>query len=175
MIIRQAILNDAKGIAQVHVDSWRTTYKGIIPQKSLNNLSYKHRSNLWEKNIQRDDSYVLVVENDLGEIIGFADAWKRKNNIEAASGDLTSIYILEEYQGKGIGKCLLKEIFKHFKVLGYEKVFVDVLEANNTRHFYEYYGAKKVKINEIKMGNKVLNLSIYQWENIDEVIKKLNI
>lgn len=175
MIIRQANLNDAEDIAQVHVDSWRTTYKGIIPQEFLNNLSYKHRSNLWQTNIQRDHSYVLVVENDFGEIVGFADTWKRENNTEALSGDLTSIYILEEYQGKGIGKSLLKELFKHFKILGYEKVFVDVLEANNTRYFYEHYGATKVKTIEIKLGDKVLNESIYLWENIDEVIKKLDI
>lgn len=27
--IREATINDAEGIAKVHVDSWRTTYEGI--------------------------------------------------------------------------------------------------------------------------------------------------
>lgn len=51
MKIREAIVSDAKGIAKVHVDSWRTTYKGIIPDDFLNNLSYEQRTKLWEENI----------------------------------------------------------------------------------------------------------------------------
>ena len=31
MKIRQANIEDAQGIGKVHVDSWRTTYKGILP------------------------------------------------------------------------------------------------------------------------------------------------
>jgi len=46
MIIRKAKLDDATGIAKVHVDSWRTTYKGIIPDDFLNNLSYEQRTEL---------------------------------------------------------------------------------------------------------------------------------
>lgn len=34
MNIRRAILTDASGIARVHVDSWRTTYKNIILKKT---------------------------------------------------------------------------------------------------------------------------------------------
>lgn len=43
MIIRKAKLDDATGIAKVHVDSWRTTYKGIIPEKgySTTNVAVK--------------------------------------------------------------------------------------------------------------------------------------
>jgi len=29
--IRKAVLADAKGIAKVHVDSWRTTYANLLP------------------------------------------------------------------------------------------------------------------------------------------------
>lgn len=40
MNIRKAVLADSKGIAKVHVDSWRTTYKNIIPDEFLKKLSY---------------------------------------------------------------------------------------------------------------------------------------
>ena len=53
MIIREANLDDAKGIAKVHVDSWRTTYKNIIPDEYLNNLSYEKREQLWTNNIPK--------------------------------------------------------------------------------------------------------------------------
>ncbi|MGN7409411.1 N-acetyltransferase family protein [Sporosarcina sp. SAFN-010] len=173
MQIRTANLDDAQGIAKVHVDSWRTTYKGIIPDDFLNNLSYEQRTQLWKKNIEREDDYVFIAENSEGEIIGFADAWKREDNLTEKSGDLTSIYLLEKYQGNGIGKKLLKELFNHFKQMGYEKVLVEVLEENKTRFFYEYYGARLVKTAQIKIGGKILQELIYEWDNVDEVIKKI--
>ncbi|MFS0687786.1 GNAT family N-acetyltransferase [Sporosarcina sp. 179-K 8C2 HS] len=172
MQIRRAKLDDASGIAKVHVDCWRTTYKDIIPNDFLNNLSYEKRTVLWEGNIARKDNYVVIAENNEGEIIGFADAWKRETNVVKNSGDLTSIYLLEEYQGRGIGKKLLKDLFLHFKQLGYEKIFVDVLEENKTRFLYEYYGAKLVEAVQIKIGGKLLNELIYEWDNVDKVIER---
>jgi hypothetical protein len=41
MIIRRAELNDVVGIAKVHVDSWKTTYKDIVPDEFLIKLSYE--------------------------------------------------------------------------------------------------------------------------------------
>ena len=64
----------------------------------------KQKTELWKKNIAREANYIVIAENNEGQIIGFADAWKRDNNVVENSGDLTSIYLLEAYQGKGIGK-----------------------------------------------------------------------
>ncbi|UZM97600.1 hypothetical protein OL548_21075 [Lysinibacillus sp. MHQ-1] len=38
MKIRKAIVEDATGIGTVHVDSWRTTYKDIIPDEFLEKI-----------------------------------------------------------------------------------------------------------------------------------------
>lgn len=173
MEIRRAQSNDASGIAKVHVDSWRTTYKDIIPEDFLNNLSYAKRTELWEKNIASEDKYAIVAVNNEGQIVGFADGWKREDNLVENACDLTSIYILEEYQGKGMGKLLMKELFKHFNQMGYERIFVEVLEENKTRLFYEHYGARLIRKVQIQIGGKMLNELIYEWENVDEVVQKL--
>jgi hypothetical protein len=34
--IRKAKLEDASGIASVHIESWKTTYKGIVSANYLN-------------------------------------------------------------------------------------------------------------------------------------------
>ncbi|QCR31242.1 GNAT family N-acetyltransferase [Lysinibacillus sp. SGAir0095] len=173
MQIRRATMADASGIAKVHVDSWRTTYTGIMPDDFLSKLSYEQRTELWRRNIAQEDNYVVVAENSKREIIGFADGFKRETNTFPNSSDLTSIYLLEAYQGKGIGKKLLKHILIHFKSLGQHKIFVDVLADNKTRYFYEYYGAKLYTTTQIKIGGKILDELIYVWDNIDEVIEKL--
>ncbi|MEA1854613.1 MULTISPECIES: hypothetical protein [Cytobacillus] len=46
--IRKAVIEDAMGIAKVHVDSWRSTYATIFPQEYLNRLSYEKRETLWK-------------------------------------------------------------------------------------------------------------------------------
>lgn len=171
MRIRKATINDAEGIAKVHVDSWRTTYKGIIPDDFLSKLSYKKRTDVWIKNIENEDNFVVLAENPEGQIVGFADCGKRET--VPNSGDLTSIYILKEYHGRGLGKELLRQLFLHFKFLGYQNIYVDVLEDNKTRYFYELYGAKLCDSTQIIIGGKVLNELTYEWDNIDEVIAKL--
>lgn len=170
MNIRNATLTDAKGIAKVHVDSWKTTYKNIIPNDFLQKLSYEQRTNSWIKNISEENNYVFVAENDQKEIVGFADCGKRESNHIEHSGDLTSIYILKEYQGQGIGKQLMHQLFIQFEKLGYNRVFVEVLEDNNTRYFYEYYGAKYLKSEKIKIAGANLNLLIYEWDDVPSVL-----
>lgn len=43
MIVREATNIDVPAIAKVQVDSWRTTYKGILSEDVLKNLSYEKR------------------------------------------------------------------------------------------------------------------------------------
>jgi len=107
MRIREATVADAGDIARVHVDCWRTTYKNILPSDFLENLSYEQRTESWIKNISKDGNYVYVAEDNEGQIVGFTDGGKRDGNQVDHSGDLTSIYVLEKFQGMGIGKKLV--------------------------------------------------------------------
>ena len=38
-MLRRANINDAAAIAKVHVDTWKSTYKGIVPDDYLSSLS----------------------------------------------------------------------------------------------------------------------------------------
>ncbi len=171
MIIRRETISDAPGIAKVHVDSWRTTYKGIIPQSFLDGLSYEQRTKLWENNISDKSSMIFVAENE-GEIIGFVTGGKRNTNEEAGASDLTSIYLLEEWQGKRVGKKLLNQIMNVFLEQGYQKIYVEVLAENKTRQFYQYYGAEYVKTVQLNIAGKILNEEIYVWNNVEKVIQQ---
>lgn len=172
MNVRKANLNDAKGIAKVHVDSWRTTYRNILPDHFLQSLSYDQRTASWNQNFFDKSNYIYVAENNDGEIIGFGTCGKREKNKVDHSGDLTSIYLLEEYQGTGVGKQLLKQLFNQFKELNFNSVFVEVLEDNKTRYFYEYYGAELLKSEKITIAGTELNLLIYEWKDIENVLAK---
>lgn len=65
--------------------------------KVLINLSYERREQLWTNNIP--NGIVFVAENDNGQIVGFSSGGKeRSGKYKEYKGELSSIYILQEYQ-----------------------------------------------------------------------------
>lgn len=59
--IRRAIEDDIQGIAKVHVDSWKTTYKGIFADEILDNIAYEKREKQWEDIFQKK----VIIDLDL--------------------------------------------------------------------------------------------------------------
>ncbi|WHY62498.1 GNAT family N-acetyltransferase [Cytobacillus firmus] len=166
MKIRTAKLSDAGGIAKVHVDSWRTTYKNIIPEEFLENLSYQSREELWINIIPQ--GIVFVAENDEGQIVGFSSGSKeRSGDYKEYQGELSSIYILKEFQGQGIGKALVKSVIRELGKSGMNTMLVFVLADNNSTLFYEAMGGKVIDKIEVEIAGKKLNELVYGWDTID--------
>lgn len=167
MKIREANVTDAEGIARVHVDCWRTTYKDIVPEEFLNKLSYENRTQMWIQNISNETNYVFVAERD-GKIVGFTDGGKEKSGeYPGYMADITTLYILEEFQGLGMGRQLLQQVFLKLKENNMTSALVWVLEDNPSKYFYEAMGAKVIENQkDITIGGKELNLIGYGWRNI---------
>jgi len=173
MEIRKATLADARGIARVHVDSWQATYKGIVPDAYLNQLSYDARERLWQENLKADNNY--VAENEDGEIIGFADGGKERTGKYAAfEGELYSIYILPQYQGQGIGGLLLGKVVDDIRVKGMNSILVWVLEDNQSRGFYEKLGGQEVDRKTITISGKELTEIAYVWQDCRQLQNQLS-
>ncbi|WP_206207721.1 GNAT family N-acetyltransferase [Virgibacillus indicus] len=168
MKIRKASQRDAVKIAKVHVDSWKSTYKDILPDKLLNSLTYEQRTKLWENNLKEQQVY--IAENSGDEIIGFSVGGKeRTEKYDDYNGELFAIYILEVYQGKGIGKLLLRPVIDELKQMGINSMIVLVLEDNPAKYFYESLGAKKIDTLKIKIAGVEFKELVYGWENLEDV------
>lgn len=174
MKIRIARKEDALQIAIVHVDSWRSTYKGIIPDSFLQNLSYEQRKSNWDKNIADPSTTIFVVEDEQGVIVGFSVVGERVSNLQKETTDLQAIYLLERVQNKGIGKQLLLHTVQHALTEGYTQMFVEVLKENKTLHFYEYYDATYIETRRLTIGGKVLDEAIYCWHNLEQLAEKIH-
>ncbi|WP_107841722.1 GNAT family N-acetyltransferase [Metasolibacillus meyeri] len=167
MKVRQAKLEDAKGIATVHVDSWRSTYQGIVAQSYLDSLSYSAREELWHTAIPY--GHVFVAENEQGKIVGFVTASKeRSGNYPDYQGELTAIYILAEYQGQGIGKALMQHTVRYLQMQGFESMLVLVLEDNPATAFYKAIGGEKIDVVEIEIGGERLQEAVYGWRTLPQ-------
>ncbi len=168
--IRSAKTGDAPEIANVHLNSWREAYKGLLPQKFLDQLplTFKKRMNWWEKVISNPSEFVLQVAEDKAGVIGFACFHAGRDQGMEALAEVEAIYILEKFKGRGIGFSLLSSGLKQMKERGFFEAYCWVLEGNPTIKFYERSGAKftgQIKHDEIS-GQKVKELA-YRWESLE--------
>ncbi|WP_179031416.1 GNAT family N-acetyltransferase [Paenibacillus kribbensis] len=169
MIIREATITDTADIAKVHVDCWRTTYKNIMPDEVLEQLSYEQRTELWNANLSSEDGHlVFVAENEKGEIIGFVSGGPEKSGeYPPYGGEITAIYVLKEYNSLGLGRGLLMRLLQHFSSMQIHSAIVWVLADNPACTFYERLGAKLVvEQHLIHIGGKNLNMLAYGWGTI---------
>src|SRR4051812_39732747 len=109
MKIRPADPNDADAIAKVHVDSWRTTYKGLVPDDYLASLAYEQRAEMWRDILTNfaETNFVYVAEAGHNQIVGFVSGGPERNNDPIYVGELYAIYLLDAYQRQGIGRQLM--------------------------------------------------------------------
>lgn len=175
-VIRPAVLEDAHAIAHVHVESWKTTYAGIVPASVIEGLdkTFERRKNFWAKQIEDNEpDNVLFVAEDAGEIVGFVSAGEsRAEVVEAYDGELYAIYLLQSAQGKGIGRKLIEACAKQLREIGFHSMFLWVLETNTeSRGFYEHLGGKRVAEGTFEIAGATLKKLAYGWPDIRSLIR----
>lgn len=162
MNIRIADENDVQSIAQVQVESWQTTYQGIVPQTYLDELSVDDRVKVWEKVVEIHS--VFVAENESGNIIGFAAGGEeRTKEYPAYTGELYAIYLLKEYQEKGVGGKLFDQIVSALKQGGHQSMLIWALTENPACRFYEKMGGVVVDRTMDEIGGKQLEETAFGW------------
>ncbi len=168
VLIRAATQEDAGSISRVHVESWRTTYRGIVSDQFLADLNVEERVVRWRE-VLESDPYIFIAERE-GEVIGFISGGAIRETLEEYDAELFAIYLLAEGQGKGIGTSLLMELAKCLEVGGFQSMAVWVLEANASRGFYEKSGAIRVTEKEIEIGGVLLPVVAYAWRSLKAIV-----
>ncbi|MBB4826153.1 L-amino acid N-acyltransferase YncA [Sporosarcina luteola] len=170
-MIRKAVQGDEEGIAKVHVDSWRSTYKGIVSDEYLEQLSYEERANMWKRAIGGNPLY--VAENADDQIVGFATGGKeRSGNYAGYAGELYAIYLLKEAQGKGLGALLTAAIAKELGQMGIPSMLVWVLDENPSKAFYERLGGQVVDETTVPIGGEAFLEIALGWKDISVLSRK---
>jgi GNAT superfamily N-acetyltransferase len=164
MAIRAANESDAIGIAHVHIQSWRTTYAGIVPDSYLASLDETERAQLWREWLTRD-IYTFVAELD-GDVIGFISGGPIREPMQGCDAELYAIYLLKEHQGSRIGTALLRALTTALVSRGFKSMAVWVLEKNPAKDFYVNSGAHLVTSKEIEIGGVRLTELAFCWPDI---------
>lgn len=165
MIVRPACMSDAPGIARVHVDTWRTTYRGVVPDEYLDGRSYEKSEASVRKRFSDPGSwYQFVAETVPGDVVGFAACGPEREGVSGYAGELYAIYVLQDYQGQDAGRMLVRAVAGYLKERGMDSMLVWVFADNHSsRRFYERLGGMQLGTQTLEIAGKTLEEVSYGW------------
>jgi L-amino acid N-acyltransferase YncA len=168
MSLRPATPADAAAIARVHVDAWRETYTGIVPDAYLASLDYAARAARWRERLTTPGAgeCICVAADVAGQIVGFAGGGPQRTAIPGYTGELYAIYLLRAAQGQGAGRHLTRAVAARLAELDMRSLVVWVLAANPSRGFYEALGGQLVAEQPIAIGGVSLHEVAYGWSDL---------
>jgi ribosomal protein S18 acetylase RimI-like enzyme len=168
-MIRPALLKDVEAIARVHVATWRSAYRGVLPDDFLASLSEAHYADRWRRVIGDGSSSVQVVDLPEG-IVGFASGGRERAGETGFEGELYAIYVLDSAQRQGHGRELVRAVAGALREMKLKDMIVWVLRDNAAaRGFYERLGGVYVREQPITIGTATLEEVSYGWRSLDEI------
>jgi GNAT superfamily N-acetyltransferase len=137
-------LADCDRVSEIRVLGWRTAYRGLMPQRYLDELDVardaRRRRDLFTR--APDDVVNLVAEDDGGEVVGWAcHGPYREGELRTEDAELYALYVDAGRFGIGVGQVLLQETVRRCAAAGHARVLLWVVEGNaRARRFYEREG-----------------------------------
>lgn len=102
--IRKARLEDSEQIGRVHYQSWLETYRGIMDDDYLDNISLQNRID----NVKNYYQVCQVAEiND--EIVGIITCDSSRDDDLIDTLEIIGLYVLKAHHRNGIGKSLIEK------------------------------------------------------------------
>jgi len=168
-LVRAAEIDDAADIARVHVATWRTAYRGMLPDDFLESLSESHYEERWRRTIAHYGSGVFVAQ-DGREVVAFASGGPERAGENGFGGELYAIYVMRESQGRGHGRALVRAVSTGLREMGLTDMIVWVLRENSAaRRFYERLGGIYVREQPTTIGSAALQEVSYGWRSLDGI------
>ena len=142
---RLARSSDADAIAALHADSWRRSYRGMLPDAYLDGPIEADRAAVWQARFETEDdaavALTIVAERE-GELAGFA------HTMEVEDADwgvlLDNLHVRHDLKRLGVGRRLMAETAAWFDGRGDAGgLHLWVLEDNTqARRFYDALGGR---------------------------------
>jgi ribosomal protein S18 acetylase RimI-like enzyme len=107
--IEHATIDDARAVAQIHVDAWRAAYASILPAGFLASLSVDEREGMWRAIIAAGEPE-LVVARDGAVVRGWINFGTcRDAGAGATDGEIWALYVAPDTWSTGAGFALWKQ------------------------------------------------------------------
>lgn len=140
--LRRAAAADVPAIARLHVDTFTETHRNGIP----GGPSYELREQQWGAEFDRADEtrFCIVVEDERGELVGFAKGMPHDGGVAGYAGELNKIYVLKRVQRRGLGRRLLIAVARCFREQGVNSMVLFGDAKGPSNGFYEAHGGERI-------------------------------
>ena len=180
--IRRARATDAEAIGAVHVATWRTAYAGVLPDDYLADLSpLRHAAGYEQAITDRRRGHAVFVAvasgadapmDTAGEgstIVGFVSGGRARRDW-LAQGEVETLYLLDDYRDRGVGRRLMRAMAAHLAVVGCRSVMLWVLRDNPTRWFYQRLHGRPAAQETIRFAGRMMDQVAFVWDPIDTLL-----
>ena len=169
--VRAATRADAPAIGRIHAESWRETYRGVLPDRLLQSLSALVRAAMWQGTLEREPPVLLfVAERPSGELVGFAGGGQCRATSLPHDAEVYAIYVLRAAQRRGCGRRLVAAVAAALQARGFRSICLWVLRENaNARAFYERLGGEVVGERTEVDGEDSFDEVAYGWASLDSL------
>lgn len=166
--IRRATPVDARAIARVHVETWRSTYAGLLPDRVIIDMRIDEKATQWRQLISRQSrrEVTLVAVAPGAGIVGFASGGPAGSTPLPYEGEIHTLYVVPDWQERGIGRLLLRACFGALHARGIDSAFLWVLALNPSRFFYEAMGGRRVGERDETLWGVVVQEAAYAWPDL---------
>lgn len=170
---RRATADDAAAIAALRVDSWRATYRGVMPDAYLDGMKTEESTAMWSQVLLADVPTVAVFVALAGdEIVGFASGMLLTPTKLDFDAELTAIYLKPIAQRGGVGRRLLALVADAMQQKGAEGLLVWVISDNKpARSFYEELGAELQVEQPFNWDGLELMEAGYGWRDLPGLLQ----
>ena len=165
MVIRPTQKADVEAMSRIYVQTWRDTYLGILPFDYLLEMSTLHQSRAFLHELDRNDLISFVAE-DSGKILGFITGGLERHGDDIYRGEIFTLYVLKNFQRRGVGKKLLSALAKQFEAYGIYSMLVRVLKLNPYRRFYVKINGIYLKTEYQWLSRERLEVDLYGWLDV---------
>jgi GNAT superfamily N-acetyltransferase len=140
--LREARAADIAALARLHVQTFCETHRGGRP----GGPTYELRERQWREAFAPQDGswFCYVVEDDGGELVGFAKGTPHDGAVPGYGGELNKIYLMKRVQRQGLGRLLLCAVAQRFVERGVGSMLLFGDAASPSNGFYEAFGAEQL-------------------------------
>lgn len=157
--IRRAVLADAAVLSAISKQTFYDTFTGTCTEEDMQSfLDAYFNLNQVTMELNNENDFYYLAEAD-GKVVGYLRLMEDYTSLPEIRKwkalELKRIYVVKEFQGKGVAHRLMDFAFSFANERRYEVIWLGVWEHNyRAQKFYEKYGFEKSgHMHDFPIGN----------------------
>ncbi len=167
MHIRPAANADVPAMARIYVETWKATYRGILPNAYLDSMKVGETATELGREMQGAGVSTFVAQSHQGQVAGLITGGIDRRRDIIYGGEIFSLYVRPTFQRQGVGLKLVNRLVERMNRLDIFALKVQVLKANPYRRFYEKHNGVLLACGRIRFADSDLAACTYGWLDTD--------